>query len=384
MWNEIKEFVGIGKILELLSELPRFYFKPKLFFQYFFQKENKEKVIQLVVYSFFIILLGYVSIEDADWKFLIKALLYETFALITLIIVLWLANRATALLGGKRIETEDIVLFSILIKLLIAPFQILFFGLFIFHENYNYFFIQNLVILLLYFYYLVFSSYIFQDKLKFVVANIVANILILNIILGVQKLVSIDNYYASESPYTEDQILKERVDLGKDISDYYSVPSHRILYKMKEGNLSHFLITHPLDTISRGNFEESESYHKSLKEKIPLLDSMIEQSNFIRNQEFFKETKSLYISIDSLMDKKVIEYTSKDIEKNTVHMSSDSKMLYNELHIRTPDYIQINAYKLLEQQIDLERNSYYAFLPLIISEYFVPIFLLFEKDKNDT
>ncbi len=202
---------------------------------------------------------------------------------------------------------------------------------------------------------------------------------------GVIQILSIDSYSTFESPYYTDQILKERIEKGKLLSEYYNFPSHRVLYKIDNKSVaSHFLFSTPFNTVASGSFKGTEEYNSNIKTNIAILDTMISNLHFKRNKDFFGELNNLYKSIDSLMAKNVITYTDKDIEKITVYMTSDSIESYKEILIRTPNNIEKLDYKLTLDQISIEKTSEYSSIPLeIIAYIYYPIStLIMEEDKN--
>jgi hypothetical protein len=383
--EKILEHIGIEKILQFIVELFDFYFKPFKFFKKFFAQSLIDKIIQTSFYSLLLIGLGYILIDDITLRLLAKFLLLEIGILINACLILILSNFIISKFAHQNIKIENIVFFTILVKLFIAPFQIIFFGLFINLENYNFFFLANLVVLFLFFYMFIFSTRIFQSKIRYIISNILLNLLLLNLFAGVIHILSIDNYTTFESPYYTDQILKERIEKGNLLSEYYNFPSYRVLYKIdNESVASHFLFSTPFDTVASGSFKVTEEYESNIKKNIAILDTMISNLHFKRNREFFEELNILYKSIDSLMVKRVITYTDKDIEKITVYMKTDSIESHKEILIRTPISIEQRDLNLTLNQMNIEKVSEYSAIPLeIISYIYYPISKLIPNEEKN-
>lgn len=381
--DKISDYIGLEKILTFIEQLFEFYFKPLKFFKEFFELSLKDKIIQTVFYSLIVLGIGYVLIEDVTIRQLLKVLLYEISLLFKICIVLILSDLIISRIKKQKSNSKNIIFFVILVKLLIAPFQVIFFGLFITNENYNFLFFENLVLLGLFFYMIFFSARVFNKKLKYIFVNIILNIVFLNIFIFVTNKLSIDEYSRLENQSYKDEILKERIDKGKLISEYFNIPSHRVLYKFDDNtNISHFLFLEPFDSISSGSFEESERYLIKIEKNISILDTMCHNLDFERNKEFFSKTLVLYKTIDSIMKENVVNYTVDDIERFVVCMNSDSIESHKEITIKTPNKLYEMNYSLLSNQFDLEKKSYYSSLPILIIKYFFPIDLLEENKKK--
>lgn len=382
-FDKLSDYLGIEKILSFVIELIEFYFKPFTFFRKFFSLTLKDKIIQTSFYAAMLLGFGYILIEDITIRELAKALLFEIAILFQACIILILSDFIIAKIRNSRRNTENIIFFVILAKLLLAPFQLVFFGLFVSFENYNFFFLANLVVLGLFIYIFYFSAMLFQEKVKFIVLNILINFILLNLVIFISSKLSIDKYSSFESPYYTDQILKERVEKGESISEYYNIPSHRVLYKFKDQqNISHFLFSTPFDSTASGSFEASEKYHAQIIKNISTLDTIINSLTFKRNKDYFQQTLTLFKSIDSLMNSNIVIYEKSDIEKITVYMENDSIESHKEILINTPTQIEQLDNKLIMSQIEIEQISYYATFPLFIMNYCFPILLLTENDKS--
>ncbi len=156
--EKILEHIGIEKILQYVVELFDFYFKPIRFFKKIFSQSLIDKIIQTSFYSLIILGIGYILIDNITLRLLAKVLLIEIGILVFVCIILILSNFIISKFSNQSIKIENIIFFAILVKLFIAPFQIVFFGLFINFENYNFYFLANLVVLFLFFYMFIFST----------------------------------------------------------------------------------------------------------------------------------------------------------------------------------------------------------------------------------
>ena len=199
--EKISDYIGIERFLSLLEELFNFYLKPFSFFENFFNKERKEKLIQLFVYSLLLIAVGYITIDDITIRELAKGILAEIAFTFLICLVLVISDFLVSIVAKKKNNSENIIYFVLLAKLLIGPFQVVFFALFVSYENYNYFFIANLICLYLYIYVLLFSARVFNKLKRYILLTVLLNLLILNLFeFSINKL-KIDNYSTFESEY---------------------------------------------------------------------------------------------------------------------------------------------------------------------------------------
>jgi hypothetical protein len=310
---------------------------------------------------------------------LLKILFFEIGALFLTFLILVSSDSILARLQKRHVNFMNILFFIILVKILIAPFQLIFFGLFISYENYNFFFLANCICVLLYIYIFVFSARVFHSKKRFILLGAILNIIFLNILVYIIYKCSLDSYSTFDSPYYTDQILNERVEKGKCIYSPYNVPTHRVIYKERKRVLgTHLLLSTPIDTLSKGSFETSEEYVHGIKRNIIVLDTLIPHLSFTRNKEFFTLSLELYKSIDSILNLKVINYTDDDIQKQTIYMNSDSSESYTETIVKFPPHISELNYRLFINEYETEQISDHSTLPLDLLEYFTPIIFLID------
>jgi hypothetical protein len=383
VFEKITEYIGIDKIIQFSIDLIDFYFKPIKFYNNFFLKPLKDKIIQALFYSLLIIVLGYILIEKASIRELSKAMIFEIAILFKIIIILIISDLIISKIQKRELYIEKIIFFVILSKILLVPFQLVFFGLFVSYENYNYFFIENLIVFLLYIYIFIFSARVFNSKLKYIIIGICLNFLFINVVGYIIDKLSIDEYSTNETPYYTDQILKERIEKGQLILDFYNIPSYRVICKKDNVTfLSYFLFTVPFDSVSTGNLVESEKYYKNLKKNISILDTMIKNVKFKRNKAFFEQVLFRYKTIDSLYNIKIFAYSQKDIEKVNVYMKNDSLEAFKKIIIKNPDDIIKKNYKLLMDEYEIERMSYFATFPLLLINYSQPLLYKKKELKN--
>jgi len=291
MTNKLLEYIGFENLKKYSIDILDFYFKPKKFYGKFFKKELSEKIIQTIYYSILIVALGYVLVEDTTIKELVKALLYELSALFWIIVSLGFSELLISKIRKKKPRLQNIIFFAILAKILIAPLQLTFFGMFLFKENYNYLFLSNLVVLLLTFYIFFYSATLFNSKNKFILLNILTNLIFINLLIFISAKLSIDDYTDYEYPYG-DRIMVERFKKGNNLEEIYAVPTHKIFYIFEDKNPELFyLFSTPLDTISSGSMERTIEFKKNIKYNLSILDTV--NWKFGRNGRFFKDIKLL-------------------------------------------------------------------------------------------
>ena len=276
------------------------------------------------------------------------------------------------------------IFFPIIIKLLIAPLQLIFFGVFINNENYNYFLLSNLVIFGLTIYVLFISAFIFYSKKKFIALNIVLNFILINIIFYVTNFISLDDYSSYEYPYI-DRIMKERVDNSVNLKEFYTIPDYRVLHLFNKNDARVFyLLSSPYDTVSSGTIERTIEYRTNIKKNILILDTL--ELKYKRNQDFFNKLKFLCKKIDSTTtNKQVIDLdkiTKKEIIEASKIIDKDSAELYKEYVIELPNNIAYLNAELVKEQIELENLSSNSIKPLRALDYLYPLLMFNESKKN--
>lgn len=366
---KIIENIGLDKLYIFLKELATFYFKPLYFYEHFFRKDFKEQLRQLISYSIIIILLGYILLEDVSIKELASSLIVEMTLLLSMILTLFSSNYLVYQIDKKLLKLRNVVFFAMLTKLLYAPFQLAFFGLFVKWENYNYLFFQNLVYLFIHVYFFFFSGRIFNQRISRMLLSCFLTFLLMNTLTWILDKASIDNFSTFESPYYEDQILKERIDKTQNFPYPYTTPYNRILVKAKGVTLSYFVYADPRDSVATGSFADSEAYEKDLGIKIDSINAILPTLHSKRNQLLFLRLKSLYASIDSLIKAPVVEYTGKDIQQKRKLIAADST-IYDELTLPVPTHFSSIPHQLMQDELQLETLSQFSMMPLQIASYY--------------
>ena len=371
--KKIFDAVSFEKILQYLSEVIDFYFRPIRFFNNFFSKTSKEKFIQFIFYSILILLLGFVLIETITIRELTKALLFELATSVTVIIILSLSNLIISKIQKSKFEIEKIVYFVFLVKILLAPFQVIFFGLFIAYENYNFFFFQNLVVLCLYIYVYAFSGKIFHYKFNLFLLSIFLNLLFINTMLLVRHKLSIDTFSTFENPYFTDQILRERLVKKELISDFYKIPNYRAVFKNDQlYSLSFVISSNPFGSIASASVERTENFRATLLNNISILETINNSIQFERNRVFFEIALSKFRMIDNLYS--MTTFSEDEIQKVIAYDDSIEVMRWYMVS-GSNDIARLNN-ELLMNQYKMQTISYFALLPLKIVQYTQPILLL--------
>src|SRR4051812_28134486 len=116
-----------------------------MFYKIFFKKTTKEKISQLLVYSICFIIVAFILLNDRPILELVKDFFWGLAQSFIIILILFASNFLIYRLHKKHLQIGDIISFTILTKLLISPILLIFFGLFIYKENYNYFFAFNIL-----------------------------------------------------------------------------------------------------------------------------------------------------------------------------------------------------------------------------------------------
>jgi len=378
--DKISDYIGIEKFLSLLEELFNFYLKPFSFFEKFFIKKRKEKLIQLFVYTLLLIAIGYITIDDITIRELAKGILAEIAYTLLICLVLVISDLLVSKVAKRKNNSENIIYFVLLAKLLIGPFQVVFFALFVTYENYNFFFLANLVCLFLNIYVLLFSARVFNKLKRYILLSVLFNLIILNLFeLSIYKL-KIDNYTTFESEYYIDHILRERLEKGKDLKYPYSTPVYRVLMKTNNTSYSHFVFATPMDTIASGSPKDTWDYIAGLQLNMKFLDTMKLNLRFKRNKEFFDKISSLYQATDSLLKEIDQDISKVKIERTEVGKFENSSEMYTAYYLSVPKRISQLNLELLKDEIELEKISKSAMLPLRIINFFYPVNFI----KNNT
>lgn len=384
MIDKFIDYIGIEKLSNYTLEIIDCYFKPKKFFKKLSSKKLKEKIVQTIFYAILVIGLGYALISDITVRELTKAVLYEIANLFWIVTILILSEIVIAKIRKKRPRYQDMIFFPIIIKLLIAPLQLIFFGIFINNENYNYFLLSNLVVFGLTIYVLFISAFIFHYKKKFIALNIGLNFLLINIIFYVLNFLSLDDYSTYEYPYV-DRIMKERFDKSVNLKEFYTIPDYRVLHTFNKNDARVFyLLSSPYDTVSSGTIERTIEYRTNIKKNILILDTL--ELKYKRNKDFFNKLKVLCKKIDSTTtNKKNIDLDKikeKEIVEASIIIDKDSTELYREYVLELPNNIAFLNAELVKGQIELENLSSNSIKPLRALDYMYPLLLLNEPKKN--
>ena len=384
MINKLLEYIGFENFKEYSIDILDFYFKPKKFYKKFFVKDLPEKILQIIYYSILIIALGYILIDDITIKELAKATLYELLALFWIIISLVLSELIISKLKSKKPRIQNIILFTILAKLLIAPLQLVFFGMFLFKENYNYLFLSNLIVLLLTIYIFFFSAILFNSKNKFILLNIALNLIFINFLIFFVGKLSMDDYAEYEYPYG-DRIITERLKKGNVLEEIYTVPTHKIFYLFENKNPELFyLFSTPFDTISTGSQERSRIFKKNITYNLTVLDST--KLKFKRNEKFFNDITKLNKKMDSALNQDLSKIFDKlnveDITEASQIIDEDSVPLYKKWVVKFSEQIIHLNDSILYQQLELEELSRKTNYPIKIQSYLFPFAYWNKQEKT--
>jgi hypothetical protein len=372
---KLLDYIGFDKIIVFFQELFDFYFKPKMFYRNFFAKKGKEKLLQIFCYGILLVGIAALLLDNMSFRELAQALVIEISTLFVIVIIISLSTFIISNIWEYDFHLDNIISFCILTKLLIAPICVVFFGFFINRENYNYFFIYNCLNVLLTIYIFLFPPIIFIRKKWAIIACMILNFVLFNITEFVAEKMSIDKF-STLNDYYVDQIMKERLEVGATFRDFYATPYKRILLKSKEGNISFFTFATPLDSTASGSFESTDSFHMELERKIDTLNARIPNLKFERNKLFFEKTRSLYKSMDSLLNQEVIRYTEADIESRVVYLTKDSTELYKKIILPVSNTYSEQSYELLRSELEMESKSTYAMLPFKCYKFLYPLPLL--------
>lgn len=384
MIDKFIDYIGIEKLSNYTLEIIDCYFKPAKFFKKLSSKKLKEKIVQTIFYAILVIGLGYALISDITIRELTKVVLYEIASLFWIFVILIFSEIIIAKIRKKKPRYQDIIFFPIIIKLLIAPLQLIFFGIFISNENYNYFLLSNLVIFGLTIYVLFISAFIFHSKKRFITLNIVLNFILINIIFYFTNFISLDDYSTYEYPYV-DRIMKERFDKSVTLKEFYTIPDYRVLHIFNKNDARVFyLLSSPYDTVSSGTIKRTIEYRTNIKKNILILDTL--ELKYKRNKDFFNKLKILCKKIDSTSTNKGIIDLDKIKEKEIVEASKiidkDSTELYKEYVLELPNKIAFLNAELVKEQIELENLSSNSIKPLRALDYLYPLLMLNESKKN--
>lgn len=384
MINKLLEYIGFDNLKEYSIDILDFYFKPKKFYKKFFVKELPEKILQIIYYSILIIALGYILIENITIKELAKVTLYELSTLFWIILSLVLSELLISKFKKKKPRIQNIIFFTILAKLLIAPLQLVFFGMFLFKENYNYLFLSNLVVLLLTVYIFFYSAILFNSKNKFILLNIASNLIFINLLIFLVGKISMDDYTEYEYPYG-DRIMTERFKKGNVLKEIYTVPTHKIFYLFENKNDELFyLFSTPFDTISTGSQERSRIFKQNINYNLAVLDST--KLKFKRNEQFFDDITVLNKKMDSALNQELTVIFDKinvdDITEMFQVIDEDSIPLYKKWVVKFPkEIIDLND-SILNQQLELEERSRKTNYPIQIQSYLIPLAYWNKREKN--
>lgn len=192
--KEIIDLFGKDKIFEWILEIPKFYISPTIFFRNFFKKNINEKMTISIFYTLITIALTYIFSEET-FKNVTKIILLEILLLTISFIILNISRLISFKIFGIKTNPENIFFFLLITKFFTFPIQIIFIILFNKTEMYEFLFIHNTIISLLFFFVIIYSSKILYFKTKQIIVTALINIILYNVIMIACFVLKFDKYY---------------------------------------------------------------------------------------------------------------------------------------------------------------------------------------------
>ncbi|MBF0596400.1 hypothetical protein [Faecalibacter rhinopitheci] len=369
--QEIINFFNKENIKIYIQELVYYYFNPIIFYDIFFKKNTVDKIYQVLFYSTIIILIGYYTLNDLSVKQLVQAFIFEVFVLVLIIIPFCLSTFISKKFLNGNLTIENSIFFVVLAKMMYAPFQIVFFFLFLKFENYNYLFFSTSFVIIIFFNIFYFSSYLFYNRWN-IFFSMINNFIVINLFFFGMNYLTLDNYYKEEKSFYTDYILEERVNNIDKFKNIYRIPRYQIVYSKDNVNIdSHFLFSSPFDSTMSGSFNITEKYIKNHHKNIVRIDSIIQNCKYERNKIFFNNYKNILLLTDTIINRKEF-YINEVTEIQKLNVVNNLAK-YERKYVSIPNDLYKSNLELVENQISTIEKSEFAFKPLDIFKYLLPL-----------
>lgn len=290
--KEIIDLFGKDKIFEWILEIPKFYISPTNFFRNFFKKNINEKITISIFYTLITIALTYIFSEET-FKNVTKIILLEILLLTISFIILNISRLISFKIFGIKTNPENIFFFLLITKFFTLPIQIIFIILFNKTEMYEFLFIHNTIISLLFFFVIIYSSKILYFKTKQIIVTALINIILYNVFMIACFVLKFDKYnFEFENPILTDNIYKEFEEKLLPLDSLtYEYPTNKYLLIMPDK--SRIIYTFKDDSINSIVNKIGKEYSKSVDYEICVVKKLKEYES-LRDSLKFKRNKILY------------------------------------------------------------------------------------------
>ncbi|OHC84742.1 MAG: hypothetical protein A2546_00100 [Sphingobacteriia bacterium RIFOXYD2_FULL_35_12] len=290
--NIINDF-KIENVLSWLKELATFYILPIHFFKSLFRKDYKLQVYQIVFYTALAICLNIVL-----WKTELVDNYKTIFSLILLGIPFIITNVLSVLIVGRsKSHLWTIFSFVYLVWLLLSIPSFVLLNLFVSTENYSFYFLSNLLMVLAFLFALFLIWHVLFNSLRKIVGGYVLNLLFLNLSYVIFSLIFFDSYSKTSS---NDPIINELTEHLNEVKNFQGVPYTFVEEsnpKLSYRNYKLSLINN--DTLLYYNKNNTDFYRERSKENSLYLDSLNKIVKFNRNKEILSELSKFYKNIST-------------------------------------------------------------------------------------
>ncbi len=414
--EELQSFLKIfgANSWSYIKELADYFSDQNKFYNNMFIKDEDEQWKQLAFYTVFFICFTYVltglEIRPIAQKLYIILLFQTTIDLIPIIFTVIFSNKIFKKNFNLKIIIVRYIFFIICTVMFITPFAFFPYYIYLKTQEYEWYFLSNLLIVLLSVYRIIYFGYLLFNNLKQMFTWFLSVVFSYNVIVSaiviVYSLFSFDTFLSekwddlieSDEPYKEWNNVNNLLDE----SSYRKVPCYKVYYKLDkrtDGNyvyLSDKIKSNKcfdyFDVAISNATMSGELMTKMANNKI-VLTKKLDSLKFDRNKQIFKNNLKYY---DSYLEE-ISRKEDTTMALCNIHLGNSSKIVRHiYLYKLKFNLVEMNA-NLLEQEIEIYKSKYRAEIPLKcfsfamfgptlgiikIVEYFTPSEDLDEKNKQ--
>lgn len=359
-------------MFDLVLSVPEFYIRPKTFFQNFFLKDDKERLLYT---AFYLLIWGafFYLYTESNLKQIFQIISSGLITLVVAIIVLKATHFFMSLFFTNKVQNSEIFYFVLLSKIFISPIVIVFQIYFLVKENYDFYLWYNIFLLVLFFFIYLYSNSILYKKKGLIVLGFLLNVIFFNLTIIFRECVSFDKFEGKAVRLYNDEIIEEYTNKIETIDSVVvnNFPIQSALIITDHQRIS----TYIFDDIKAENFPDSMNYEIKLCNRYLAFSNHTRQKvPFIRDSLKFTRNRILSDSLKSYVD--YVCRNSRDIETpdsslltRTVVFVRDS---VDEMSVKfynlKPEFYS-NAYKYLNTRAQLVNSRNKSCLPTMVWEY---------------
>lgn len=365
--KELFSIIGEWNLTQHFTALKDFYFRPRRFWNKYNRLSSKNKTSQFLTYFaiFVCIILGFKGYTIAN----LFILLTQIVSLILIVAVLFIGFYIFK--TNKDGRGENIVIYSCYCLFLLFPIRLIFGEAYEMTGDYHILFLQNIIHVILDLYLWFAPVFIFITNWKRRIFTIITILVALNI-----AEFAIYPMRSNDKSFTNNYIVEERYELGKNIKNAYIIPYCVVTNK----NNTNCFYLYSVPTDSTAWKVDSEKYFEDLKKDMDLLATISEKCEYEENKLFFSRLFDIQRGIAYChQNQKYSNIITKETvvaDQNGIELDKYTYRLFNK------EIIELNN-KLLETDLRDAEAYELALSPLKVSMWIRPALMFAIKYDNN-